>query len=556
MKLGILSNVNMDPIASYIQPLFGDAPYCAGYNQYLTELLTDTSAIYDATVQGIWIHLDGDTFIADQQYQFPDEAAITSWVDTLCQAVEQFVRKRPDVPVIISSLTFSPFHFSSFIRRNGTYPFAALARMINTRLDAFSAAYRTVVILDCERLMQLHGYRSLVDETFWYLGRIRYNNTGLTTLADEVLCVWNAYHGKTKKVLVVDLDNTLWGGVVGEDGVQGVRLSEEGEGKAYRDFQKAMYALKSLGVIFAINSKNNEADVQELFEKNPMMVFRYDDFVVKKINWNDKASNMIAIAEELNLGLDSFVFIDDNHGERAYIRQQLPAVVVPEFPQEPVMLRQWFLTDVVYRYFGKYTLTDEDTTKSEQYQRHVQRNTVQGTMSSNDFIQTLGIHLTIVKNDPSVAPRIAQLTQKTNQFTMTTRRYTEQDIAQYMQQPECFVYGLYYEDTFGKEGLMGAAIVHTDKTTATIDTFLLSCRIIGRHVEHTFLDGILKELQTLGIQNIKAEFLSTTKNIIAKDFYPSCSLTSEYGAVYEGSSAQCRSALSPFCIHGALHEPK
>jgi len=373
-------------------------------------------------------------------------------------------------------------------------------------------------------------------------------------LADEVQCVWNAYHGKTKKVLVVDLDNTLWGGVVGEDGAQGVRLSEEGEGKAYRDFQKAMHALKSLGIIFAINSKNNEADVRELFEKNSMMVFQYDDFVVKKINWNDKASNMIAIADELNLGLDSFVFIDDNPVERAYIRQQLPAVVIPEFPQQPIMLRQWFLNDVVYRYFGKYALTQEDTTKTEQYQRHVQRASAQSTLSVNDFIQTLHVQLMLVKNDLSLAPRIAQLTQKTNQFTMTTRRYTEKDIAQYMQQPTCAVYGLSYEDTFGKEGLMGAAIVHTtDTTTATIDTFLLSCRIIGRHVEHTFLDKILEQLQSAGIQNIKAEFVPTKKNIIAHNFYAQCGLTTQNGTVYEARIGQSRSACAALCIVGAWH---
>jgi FkbH-like protein len=228
--------------------------------------------------------------------------------------------------------------------------------------------------------------------------------------------------------LVLDLDNTLWGGILGEDGIEGIQMSGDYPGKAYHLWQEGLLELKNQGVILAICSKNNENDVLEVWKNRTDIVLKKDDFVTYRINWLDKATNIKSIANELNIGLDSFVFIDDNPTERELIKQQLPDVVVPEWVSQPYELPV-LLKNIVENYFTVYTITDEDRQKTNQYKLKAEREELQSQFSNlDDFIRSLNIELSIEPINDVTIVRAAQMTQKTNQFNLTTRRYTESDI--------------------------------------------------------------------------------------------------------------------------------
>jgi FkbH-like protein len=338
-------------------------------------------------------------------------------------------------------------------------------------------------------------------------------------LANEIQNVLVCLQGKTKKVLILDLDNTLWGGVLGEEGWENVHLSEEGVGKIFVDFQKKIKQLKEMGVLLVSCSKNNETDVREMFEKHPDMQLNWDDFILHKINWERKSENIAKFAESLQLGLDSMVFIDDSQQERELIKQTFPQVEVPEFPQDIALLNQWFVLDVVYPFFPKKQLTEEDKEKTTQYKRNISRSEIQKTLSFDEYLQSLNIHLTIAEPANSQLSRVTQLTQKTNQFNLTGKRYTDGEIAAIYSNKQYRIYVCEYEDKFGKEGIVGCAILHIENEKATVDTFLLSCRVLGRNVENDFLKHILLEIKQKGIKRVEGIYHATEKNIAAQDFY-------------------------------------
>ena len=252
-----------------------------------------------------------------------------------------------------------------------------------------------------------------------------------------------------------------------------------------------------------------------------MMILKMDDFVSMKINWLDKVTNLIDIAEELKLSLDSFILIDDNVVERELVKQNIPDVDTPKFPDDPAYLNKWFISEVLYNYFPKISLTIEDKSKTKQYLINTQRRHISEKMDVKGFINNLDIKFKLYVDDDRFIERTAQLTQKTNQFNMTTKRYTVKDIATFIESKEFFVFDLEYEDRFNNEGIVCASIVKVDHDTAIIDTFLMSCRVIGRNVEFNFLDEIIKFLCVMpkGLNILKAEYISTKKNYVAENFY-------------------------------------
>lgn len=519
MKLAIVSNINLDPLKSHLRKQGAPDPYFCAYGQHLIELLDETSALYTRDLDTVLIHLDGEELLKEECFRLPQPEPTAAGVADLLRALKVFCSARPAVSVILSSLALPPISFVSYLDLNSDFSPSAVEERMNGALRAFAGRQRNVFMLDFTRLVRLHGYYTLYDAKYWYLGRVKYAQAGFQALAEELGGLVCAIRGGAKKVLVLDLDNTLWGGVLGEDGPDGVRLSEDGIGKAYRDFQKCIKALKSLGVILAINSKNNESDVQEFFENSPMMVLKYDDFIARRINWNNKVDNLREIAAELNLGTDSLVFIDDNPAERELVKQHLGEVAVPDVPSDAALLKTWFLGQVIYRYFPRVSLTDEDLRKTEQYERNLQRREQGNRLDVREFIQSLEIRLKLRTNEPSTVKRIAQLTQKTNQFNMTTRRCTEADIEQYLKNDGAKVYGLEYEDKFGAEGVIGACLVEREGDCARIVNFLLSCRVLGRGVEFRFLRAVLQDLKAAGITQIDARFTQSPKNAVARDFY-------------------------------------
>jgi FkbH-like protein len=329
----------------------------------------------------------------------------------------------------------------------------------------------------------------------------------------------NAFNLSRKKCIVLDCDNTLWGGIVGEDGVHGVKLGDGYPGVCYKSFQKLLAMIAGKGVILAICSKNNFSDVEEIWKSNINNIINNSYISSYRINWEDKATNIKAIAEELNIGLDSIVFIEDNPMERGLVKKFLPEVEVPEFPEKPYYLIDFFWK-IYNEYFITYELSKEDLRKTEQYKANLVRRESKNNFSNLDeYFKSLEIQIDIYSADETNIPRISQLTQKTNQFNVTTKRYKEEEIRSFIKdKSKVFCAGV--KDKFGDNGITIAGILkYLNPEEVFIDSYLLSCRILGRNIEKVLLTEVMNSLRKQGISRIKAKFIPTKKNQLASNFF-------------------------------------
>jgi len=318
-------------------------------------------------------------------------------------------------------------------------------------------------------------------------------------LSEALLGYTVAYAGVTKKCLVLDLDNTLWKGIVGEDGMQNIVPDI--------DLQKYIFSLHEKGVLLAINSKNNEKDAYDVIDNNPDMILRRKHFTAYRTNWNDKASNMRELADELNLGTDSFVFVDDSPFEQELIRNSFPEIAV--VPIERLS---------VYAGFSSEDITEEDKNRSQMYKDEKKRYELKtASLDVDDYLKTLELKVKIKEMSEETIPRASQLTQKTNQFNLTTRRYSEDDIRDFIKKG-WKLYTLEASDKFGDYGLVGVVILEPKDNVLRIDTFLLSCRILGRKVEEVFFGFILANAKKENISIIVGEFIPTQKNKPSEKF--------------------------------------
>lgn len=330
---------------------------------------------------------------------------------------------------------------------------------------------------------------------------------------------------KRKKCIILDLDNTLWGGVLGEDGIDGIKLGGDYPGKAYTYWQRSLLELARKGVILAICSKNNEADVLEAWEKNPFMVLKREHFSALRINWQDKATNISALAQELNIGMDSMVFLDDNPTERELVRLLLPEVEVPDFPEKPYLLMPFF-KQLVDKYFRIYKVTEEDKAKTEQYRANAMRHAELTRFADlESYLYSLDIAIDVIPADDHNLPRIAQMTQKTNQFNLTTRRYEESAVRQLIEKG-WHIFCMNVSDRFGDNGITGTIFLEPiGDITVNIDTLLLSCRILGKGIEEAFVKTVLNLLRLDGYRKVTATYLPTAKNAQTADFYDRMGMT-------------------------------
>ena len=395
----------------------------------------------------------------------------------------------------------------------------------NSSLAQLEKDYPNVKILDIREFTRQYPVAETIDWKFWFISQM-----GMNPRLSKPFMEWFARKMdeialKRKKCLVLDLDNTLWGGVLGEDGIDGIKLGGDYPGKAFHYFQEALLGLSHTGVILTVCSKNNEEDVLEAWDKNPFMVLKKDSFATWRINWTDKASNIRELAEELNIGLDSFVFVDDNPTERELIRQALPMVEVPEFPAQPYELPVFF-HDLVERYFRVYSVTKEDQKKTEQYKANAQRALAQRSfVDFGSFLKSLDIQIIIETANEFNIPRIAQMTQKTNQFNLTTHRYTDADLKGFLANG-WRIWCIGVADRFGDNGITGCIMI---KPGGVIDTFLLSCRILGKGIEYAFVKKVLSILKEEGFSFMNACYLPTAKNVQVSDFWEKCGFTMTEG---------------------------
>jgi len=384
-----------------------------------------------------------------------------------------------------------------------------------------SASLSACLFVDLDEVLLQIGRNNFFDHRFWYSSRFPFKTEAAQEIARRVVGLGAVIKFPKAKVIVLDADNTLWGGVIGEDGLSGLALGPDYPGNAFVDFQRRLLNFQQRGFLLALCSKNNPVDLDQVLQEHPHQILRDQHFAARRVNWEPKPDNLKALADELNLGLDSFIFVDDSSHECAAVRYALPQVEVIQTPSKAVEIP--FCLDRVAR-LEVLSLTAEDLTKTEMYAQERMRREFMGNTGNNglggeNYLQSLNMKMTINLDCIAHLSRLSQLTQKTNQFNLTTRRYNEHQIGEFIANKNCLVADFSLADVFGDSGIVGLAIftIRSDNH-ADLDTFLMSCRVIGREAESAFLHALLRVLADRGIQEVYAEFLPTTKNGLAKDF--------------------------------------
>lgn len=319
-----------------------------------------------------------------------------------------------------------------------------------------------------------------------------------------------------KKCIVLDLDDTLWGGVAGEDGIEGVALSLEEPGASFISFQQALRDLHDRGILLAINSKNNPEDALAVIRSHPNMILKEPHFAAMRMNWNDKADNIRELAEELNIGLNSMVFLDDNPLQRELVRTALPEVEVPEMPQDP---REYTRMLLSLPYFGSGALTDEDKMRGNMYvTERLRRESEKRFESREEFLESLNLHTEVKQNDTAAISRISQLTEKTNQFNTNKVPLSVEEVEELMQHQESAVFHARAIDRFGDHGIIAVAIIQKEEALWRVQTLLMSCRVFERGIEQAFVYAIAEAAKKEGVAELVFDFVPTDKNDPAKAF--------------------------------------
>jgi FkbH-like protein len=525
-ELAALSTFNLDLLPPFLAEALdrygvGRRPWLAGFGQLAAEIANPRSELY--------ARAPGDVLLvpAPEDLLAPLYAG-DGGTDALELAAERIDELRGQVQMLLERLPGATIHVAVMgaERAPAEHLLAPAApgrgQVALARLDAgireLGELGGRVVIADFDWAARQVGRAAVHDARLWYLGRMRLNPAGHALLADVVAGRVAVQRGVgRRKVAAVDLDDTLWGGVVGEVGPTGIEVGEEGVALAFKDFQRELVRLHGSGVLIALCTKNDPEYALAAFD-HPSMVLRREHVVAERVNWQDKATNLRELAEELDLGLNSFVFLDDNPREREWIRQALPMVAVPELPGDPTE-RPAFIARGPW--FRTLAVTDADRTRAASYRAQRHRRRAQASAASfEDYLASLEQRLTIEPVTEATAPRAAQLCQRTNQFNLTTRRHTQADVERMLGDPAYDLVTLRVADRFGDSGITGLAITLHADGRAELDTLLLSCRLLGRCVEDAFLAVLARRARERGAGTLVGAYEPTDRNAQVAAFFP------------------------------------
>lgn len=510
-KIAVLSNVNMNFVIRMLQKDY-EVYETEGYGNELGTLMNPGSAYHGFAPQITFMVPDVMELIEHDLELSSAEAKMENWFSQFGVALANRAEKAGIFYVSDGYLWGVELAAVHDVGRK-----YALEHIWREKLEDFCALHKNVRVLPFRSMIEKMGEDNAFSMKMWYMGKILLSNQAqkdLCALMEEKIRLEQMI---PKKVLLLDLDNTLWGGLAGEADHTPIVLSEDHSGLAYKNLQRVILKMQEQGVLLGIVSKNNEADVQEVLEKHPHQVLREECFAIRKINWKAKHENIQEIAEELNLGLDSFVFFDDNPTERQLIKEMLPQVEVPEFPDKPEELAP-AMVEIYRKYFAKTTVTTEDIQKTEQYAASVLRNELQNTAGSyEEYLRQLLIRMERVDASAQVE-RLTQLVNKTNQFNLTTKRYTQSEIQEVLADTGKIVYLYRVEDRFVDNGIVAAVIVDC-KDVPVIEEFAMSCRVMGKNIENAILDQVEEDLQRRGKKCLRGIYLPTAKNKPVEDLY-------------------------------------
>lgn len=496
--------------------------YQAGFGTFRQEMLNPEGALHAAAPDVVILAVEADDWTIDAGTGFFDlpvdgiEVASNRFENELTELIAAF-RSHSNAPLLVHNLALPEWRKLGIFDPKAPNGHGLLIARMNEALSRVARATIDVHVVDCAALVNRHGAQNWYDDRMRLYARAPIANTMQPHLAREYVKFLAALTGLAKKCLVLDMDNTLWGGVVGEEGVDGIALGPVYPGNAYLEFQKFVLDLYRRGVIIAAASKNNPADVEEVFLRHPFMVLRKEHFADLQIHWETKSQSLGRIAKNLSIGLEHMVFVDDNAAECAEVRSTLPMVRVVQLPARP----EGFVRSLQEAgLFETLALSDEDRQRGELYHRRAQAVAARsGTASVEDYYHSLEMELAIVPVNQASLHRTAQLTQKTNQFNVTTHRYSEADIAERIPDPDWLQRTIAVKDRFGDHGIVGVLLARTNGEEMDIDTFLLSCRVIGRAIETAMLAHVCDEARARGLPSVKARVIPTAKNMPARDLF-------------------------------------
>jgi FkbH-like protein len=375
------------------------------------------------------------------------------------------------------------------------------------------------MLFDVAGLAETVGLADWHDPQLWNMAKFSFSDQLIPLYADHVARSVAAIRGKSRKVLILDLDNTVWGGVIGDDGLDGIKVAQgDARGEAHLAVQRLALDLRQRGIVLAVSSKNTDEVAREPFEKHPEMLLKLDHIAVFQANWNDKATNIQAIAEELSLGLDAMVFLDDNPVERGLVRKLLPQVAVPELPEEPAYYAR---TLAAAGYFEAVAFATEDLKRAGFYQDNAKRANLQKQVGGvGAYLASLDMTITFQPFEATGRARIVQLINKSNQYNLTTRRYTDPEVTEAENDPAVFTLQIRLADIFGDNGMISVVICRPGEAGVwEIDTWLMSCRVLGRKVEHMVLHEILEHARAAGILKLVGTYVPTDRNKLVVDHY-------------------------------------
>ncbi len=499
--------------------------YLGSYNQYPQEILNLDSSLYRFNPDLTFLIFDLRNIFGEHFFYSSDlkpsqkKEFIIEKINELKNLFEVF-SNNSNSKLVVSNLNV-PFYSSYGIaEQNSEFGFHEMISYFNSLLKELVKKSDNIFLLDFNNFVSRYGEENIFNYRNYFFGDIKISLNLLPFFGEYLMSFVIAFLGISKKCVVLDLDNTLWGGIIGEDGFDNIALGPQPPGNTFYEFQKFLKGLSKRGILLAINSRNNFEDAIKVIREHPFMILRENDFSCIVINWGNKVQNLQEIAKKLNIGIDSLVFFDDDPVNREFVKKELPEVTVPELPKDSSEFSNILLA---LNDFSSFEITKEDVKRKEMYLHQKKRLDLEQSSSNlEDFLKTLDIRVTIEKANNFTIPRISQLTLKTNQFNLTTKRYQKEDIEKFNQSENYLVCSAKVTDKFGDNGLTGVCIIEKQKDTWIIDTFLLSCRIMGREIEKIILNYIIKEAKQNNVKTIRAKFIPTEKNFPIENFLPSC----------------------------------
>jgi FkbH-like protein len=519
-KLAVLGNATFD----FLAPILRVCAFASGidleiyrgsYGQQQQEILGPSSALEAFRPSIVLLAMDWRSLALPEAVQGPD-----AWVEANLEALQnlwrhcrerfhaQVVQHNFEVPVA------SAYGRLSMVTQGGR---ARLIQRLNLELWRAASTASGVQILDVDQIASAYGKSRWDNRSLWHAAKQYPAAEALPVLARHQVALLRALLGLNSKCLVLDLDGTLWGGVIGEDGIAGIRLGGSPEGDAYREFQSYLKSLRERGVILTACSKNNEADAKLVFTSHPETVLSLNDFAVFLADWNPKDENLRRIAKSLNIGLDSMVFVDDSPVERAWIRRQLPEVEVPELPVDPA---DYVRSLDQHLYFEGLEVTEEDRQRADYYRANLEREQLQEAGGNlEDFLAGLQMRVELRPFDEANLPRISQLINKTNQFNLTTQRLSVNQVRELIGDANHYTQFIRVRDRFGDDGITGILIASRDGEGLRVDNWLMSCRVLGRKLEEAMLDSVRKYALRAGYEAIVGLYRPTVKNHQVADLY-------------------------------------